>query len=290
MLLKGEKVLVTGHKGFIGQELVRTLEKYDNEVTILEEANGRRIDIRDWDKIKDLEDFQTIYHLAAVTFVPYSFQDPKKTYDVNVGGTLNILELGRLIDAKQIVIMSSYVYGHPQYLPIDEDHPTNTNNPYTHSKLITEKLCEAYSQDFGMNCVVFRPFNIYGPGQNENFLIPSIVNQLQSGKIELKDPEPKRDFIYLSDVVNALLMVHKLNTKPINIITIGSGESYSVGKNAAKIVELTGKSVKISYTGERRKNEIMNTIADLTRVKKVLGWEPLVDINQGLLKILDKTY
>ena len=109
---------------------MRTLEKYDNEVTILEEANGRRIDIRDWDKIKDLEDFQTIYHLAAVTFVPYSFQDPKKTYDVNVGGPLNILERGRLIDAKQIVTMSSYVYGHPQYLPIDEDHP-KPNNLYS---------------------------------------------------------------------------------------------------------------------------------------------------------------
>jgi UDP-glucose 4-epimerase len=289
MLLKGEKVLVTGHKGFIGQELVRTLEKYDNEVTILEEDQGRRIDIRDWNKIKDLDDFQTIYHLAALTFVPYSFEYPKKTYDVNVGGTLNMLELGRLVDAEQIVTMSSYVYGTPQYLPIDENHPTNPNNPYTHSKLITEELCEAYSRDFGLNCVVFRPFNIYGPGQNENFLIPSIINQLKTGKIELKDPEPKRDFIYLSDVVNALLKVCKLKNSETNIFNIGSGESYSVKEITDKIVELTGKSVKISYTGERRKNEIMNTIADVKRIKKILGWEPLVDINQGLSEILDKT-
>ena len=132
----------------------------------------------------------------------------------------------------------------------------------------------------------FPPFNITGLA-NENF------NTIHSQSIQVEDwnlkTEPKRtSYIYLTWLCS--LMVHKLKTKQIHIFNIGSGESYSVGQIAAKIVELTGKSVKISYTGERRKNEIMNTIADLTRVKKVLGWEPLVDINQGLLKILDKTY
>ena len=288
MIVRGKKILVTGHNGFIGKKLVKTLKHYDNEVITLEKGAGKRLDIRDWNEIKKFEDFNIIYHLAAVTFVPYSFKNPRKTYDVNIRGTLNILELGRLVDVEQIVTMSSYVYGSPKYLPIDENHPTNPNNPYTHSKLIIEQLCEAYSRDFGMNCVLFRPFNIYGPGQDENFLIPSIINQLRTGIIELKDPEPKRDFIYVSDVIDALLKVSKLKNNKPHIFNIGSGKSYSVKEIVDKIVQLSETQTQITYTGERRKNEIMDTVADITKIKDELGWEPLYDMNKGLSEILNK--
>lgn len=286
MSLKGKKILVTGYNGFLGRELVKKLEENGTEVIKLEDNTGKKIDVRNWEQIKEYKDLDIIYHLAAVTFIPYSFKNPRKTYEVNLLGTLNILELGRLVDVEKIVTMSSYVYGQPQYLPIDENHPLNSNNPYTKSKIIMEQLCEAYSTDFDLNCVIFRPFNIYGVGQNKNFLIPSIIKQLISGKIELKDPEPKRDFIYISDVINALLKVENLNEK-FNIFNIGYGKSYSVQEIVNKIVELYGKPVKIEYTGERRKNEITDTVANFKKAEEKLGWKPIINIEVGLQYMLN---
>lgn len=288
MKVKGKKILITGHNGFIGQKLVKELESHDNKVINLEDNNGNRVDIRNWNKIKEFKDLDIIYHLAAVTFVPYSFENPRKTYEVNLLGTLNILELGRIVDVEKIITMSSYVYGPPQYLPIDENHPLNSNNPYTRSKLIMEQLCKEYSKDFGLNCVIFRPFNIYGIGQSDNFLIPSIIKQLNNGKILLKDPEPKRDFIYISDVISALIKaVHIKENKNVNIFNIGYGKSYSVKEIVDKIIELSDKPVEVRYTGERRKNEIMNTVADITKIKDKLGWKASFNINKGLSEVLN---
>lgn len=288
MRCTGKKILITGHNGFIGQKFVKELENYDIEVITLEDNIGNRIDIRNWDKIKEFEDLDMIYHLAAVTFVPYSFKNPRETYEVNLLGTLNILELGRLVDVEKIVTMSSYVYGQPQYLPIDENHPLNPNNPYTRSKLIMEQLCRTYSQDFGLNCVIFRPFNIYGTGQDDNFLIPSIIKQLNNGKIVLKDPEPKRDFIYISDVISVLIKAASLKkTENTDIFNIGYGKSYSVKEVVDKIIELSKKHVEVRYTGERRENEIMDTVADITKTKNKLGLKALIDIDEGLSRILN---
>jgi nucleoside-diphosphate-sugar epimerase len=286
MSIKEKKILVTGHNGFLGRRLVKELEEKDNEVIKLEDNIGNKIDVRNWDQIKEYEDLDIIYHLAAVTFIPYSFENPRKTYEVNILGTLNILELGRLIDVEKVVTMSSYVYGRPQYLPIDENHPLNSNNPYTRSKMIMEQLCSAYSADFDLNCVIFRPFNIYGIGQDENFLIPSIIKQLNSGEIKLKDPEPKRDFIYISDVINALLKVENLKEK-FDIFNIGYGKSYSVQEIVNKIVELYRKPVKVKYTGERRKNEIIDTVANIKKAEEKLGWKPIINIDLGLQYMLN---
>jgi len=194
MKLKGKKILVTGHKGFVGKNLIKELENRDAEVVTLQDQNKKRIDIRNWQKIKDVDNLDMIYHLAAVTYVPFSFENPRKTYEVNVSGTLNMLELGRINNIEKFIFMSSYVYGNPQYIPINEKHPVNPLNPYAKSKVMGENLCKSYNNDFNLNCTIFRPFNIYGNKQKPNFLIPTIIKQLKMGKIELKDPEPKRDF------------------------------------------------------------------------------------------------
>jgi len=285
MSLKGKRILVTGHDGFIGRKLVKELESNDNEVVGFDYRDG--IDIRNWEQIREFDDIDIIYHLAAITFVPYSFENPRETYEVNVLGTLNILELARQIDVEKIVTMSSYVYGRPQYLPIDEDHPLSSNNPYTGSKLVMEQLCKAYTQDFGLDCVIFRPFNIYGAGQNENFLIPSIIKQLNEGKIELKDPEPKRDFIYVSDLINAQLKAGSFKGKEkLNIFNIGYGKSYSVKEIVDKIIGLYGKPVEVKYTGERRPNEVMDTVASIKKANDELRWKPTVDLESGLKKMM----
>ena len=286
MNLKGKRILVTGSSGFIGKNLVEELKRHNVEVVTLTDPEGHRIDVRDWRKIKEIRDIDIVYHLAAKTYVPFSFEHPKEVYEVNVLGTLNILELCRLRDAEKIVFVSSYVYGQPQYLPIDEKHPVQPTNPYMRSKVLGEELCRAYNNDFGLKCIILRPFNVYGVGQSCDFLIPTIISQLQEGKVKLKGPEPKRDYIYVSDLLNALIKAEKFNGD-FEIFNIGQEKSYSVKEIVEKIVQLYGKKVKINYNNERRKNEIMDVVADIGKAKAKLGWEPRVNFEEGLRKCVD---
>ena len=290
MKLGGKKILVTGSSGFVGKGLVEELKRQDAEVLTLTEHDGRRIDIRDQQRvmriINEIRNVDIVYHLAAITSVPFSFENPRETYDVNVLGTLNILELCRSCNADKIVFASSYVYGQPQYLPIDEEHPLQPTNPYARSKILGEELCRAYNTDFGVKCIILRPFNIYGVGQSKNFLIPLIIAQLRYGKIELKDPEPKRDFIYISDVIDAYIKAGDFKGN-FEIFNIGYGKSYSVKEIVDKIIYLYGKDVKVKYSGERRKNEIMDTIADVKKAKEKVGWKPRVEIDNGLSNLLN---
>jgi UDP-glucose 4-epimerase len=293
MKLNGKRILVTGSSGFVGKNLVEELKRQGAEVLTLTEHDGRRIDIRDQQRVKgitnEIRNIDMVYHLAAITSVPFSFENPGETYEVNVLGTLNILELCRLCNADKIVFASSYVYGQPQYVPIDEEHPLQPTNPYMRSKILGEELCRAYNTDFGVKCIILRPFNIYGVGQGKNFLIPSIIAQLRYGKIELKDPEPKRDFIYISDVIEAYIKAGEFKGD-FEVFNIGYGESYSVKEITEKIVQLYGKDVKINYKNERRKNEIMDTVAEIRKAKEKLGWEPSVNIDTGLKSMLGEWY
>ena len=289
MKLNGKRILVTGSSGFVGKNLVEELKRQDADVLTLTEHDGRRIDIRDQQRVEaiinKIRNIDIVYHLAAITSVPFSFENPGENYEVNVLGTLNILELCRSCNADKIVFASSYVYGQPQYMPIDEKHPLQPTNPYARSKILGEELCRAYNTDFGVKCIILRPFNIYGVGQNKNFLIPSIIAQLRYGKIELKDPEPKRDFIYISDVIDAYIKAGEFNGD-FDVFNIGYGKSYSVKEIVDKIIYLYGKDVKVKYSGERRKNEIMDTIANIKKAKEKLGWKPSVEIDNGLGNIL----
>ena len=286
MKLNGKRILVTGSSGFVGRNLVEELKRHNVEVVTLTDLKAKRVDIRDWRKIKELRNIDIVYHLAAITSVPFSFENPGETYEVNVLGTLNILELCRLCNAWKIVFASSYVYGQPQYLPINEKHPLQPTNPYMRSKILGEELCRAYNTDFGLKCIILRLFNIYGVGQNKNFLIPSIIAQLRYGKIELKDPAPKRDFIYISDVIDAYIKAGEFNGN-FEVFNIGYGKSYNVKEIVDKIIHLYGKDVKVKYSGERRKNEIMDTVADIKKAEEKLGWKPGVEIDNGLSNLLN---
>ena len=285
MNINGKRILVTGSSGFVGRNLVEELKRYGANVTTLTDSEGHRIDVKDWQKIKEIDDIDMVYHLAAVTYVPFSFENPREVYEVNVLGTLNILELCRLRDIEKIVFLSSYVYGHPRYLPIDEEHPLQPTNPYARSKILGEELCRAYNIDFGINCIILRPFNIYGVGQSRDFLIPSIIAQLRYGKIELKDSAPNRDYIYILDLIDACIKAEKFDGD-FEIFNIGYGKSHSVKEITEKIVQLYGKDVKINYKNERRKNEMMDTVADIRKAKEKLGWEPSVNIDAGLKSML----
>ncbi|MFC2002752.1 NAD-dependent epimerase/dehydratase family protein [Chloroflexota bacterium] len=282
MELKEKRVLVTGDAGFIGRNLVEELKKQRAEVLTLTDGNGYSIDIRDWQKVKRIGKMNIVYHLAAIASGPYSFENPRETYEVNVAGSLNILELCRLRNVERIVLISSYVYGHPQYLPIDEKHVVNPTNPYARSKALSEELCKAYYKDYGLKCVIVRPFNIYGEGQSESFLIPRILRKLEHKRIELNDPEPKRDFLYVTDAVEALIKAGEYDGAAFDIFNIGFGASYSVDEIVKKLITISGRRATASYRYQRRKNEILDVIADISKAKQKLTWEPKVTIDKGL--------
>jgi len=286
MRLEGKRILITGASGFVGRHLAEELGRDGAEVVTLDAREKYSVDVRDWQGVRAFESklgkLDLVYHLAALMFVPYSFESPRETYEVNVLGTLNVLELCRAHNVEKVVFASSYVYGHPEYLPVDEEHPLNPTSPYARSKVMGEGLCRAYYEDYGLKCIILRPFNIYGEGQSDSFLIPSILKQLVSGEIELMDPEPRRDFLYISDTIEAYMKAGQYADSAFEIFNIGSGVSYSVDSIASRIMETWGQEVKVRYKNDRRRAEIMDVVSSIQKAKEKLGWEPKVTIDEGL--------
>jgi len=285
--MKYSSAVVTGSSGFIGKHLVHALKSINKEINVLEiSRTTSSIDVTDWEKVKKIPSQDVLFHLAGIINIQEAFVQPRDVYFTNYVGTLNMLEWCRLHDIKRMVYVSTFVYGVPQYLPVYEMHPASPNNPYSQSKLMGEELCEAYCRDHGLNVTILRLFNIYGAQQTGNFLIPQILRQLPSGEVELGDPSPKRDFLYISDVVDALIAASESDTDGCNVYNIGSGESYPAGEVADMLAniyfEQTGKNVSIKYTYGKRKSEIADTIANIDKAKNELKWTPQVDIKTGL--------
>lgn len=276
-------VAVTGSSGFVGSHLVKRLRELDADIIELDIKNG--IDITDWGQAGAVGKFDVLFHLAAKSYVPDSYKYPRDFYCSNIIGTANALELCRVRKAKMIFV-SSYVYGVPQYLPIDEKHPVAAFNPYAQTKIIGEQLCEGYNRDFHLPVVVLRPFNIYGPGQNENFLIPTIISQARTGRIVLKDPEPKRDFVYVDDVVDLFMKVLEYQRSSFEIFNVGSGVSFSVRQLTEMVTDLFGGRPIVEFDSERRISEVKDTVADISKAKRLLGWSPIVTIGEGLKRLV----
>ena len=163
----------------------------------------------------------------------------------------------------KLIFPSTYVYGNPKYLPIDENHPIESTNPYSESKIAAERLCIFYKEKYELDVKILRLFNIYGIGQDSNFLIPKIIEQAFLGEINLENSAPKRDFVYLDDVISAHIKAGSVNHKDKIIFNIGSGKSISVDKVAKLIAKKIGNDIKIKYSGNIRKGEISNTIANI---------------------------
>ena len=277
------RVLVTGSQGFVGKKLIKRLLKYDIEIVEFNINEGR--DILDSYSFSDLESVDIVVHLAAKTYIPDAFDRPDEMYRTNILGTLNVLEYCRLKSVKKIIYMSSYVYGLPEYLPIDEKHVTNIQNPYGRSKLIGEMLCMGYFNDYGIGLVIMRPFNIYGPGQSERFLIPTIIRKTLNDDIilEAKDLFPKRDFVFVDDVVNAIVFAMlSFEKKKPEIFNVGYGKSYSVEDIVNKIQYIAGTHKKVVCTNQTRKSEISDCVADISKIKKYFDWKPRFSIDEGL--------
>lgn len=280
-----ESFLVTGSNGFIGSHLISLLKKKNVSYQTFDKHSNQDITRpKDFDNLKPSTH---VVHLAGFTSSPGSFKDPEFVLKVNLHGTKNVLDYCRKNDS-HMIFASSYVYGNPEYLPVDEKHPLIADSPYKATKLMAEEACQEYHKLYGLKVTIFRQFNIYGPNQDKSMLIPTIISQLNSKEIVLQNPEPRRDFLYVSDLIEAYLLAAKNQKLRFEIFNAGYGKSYSVKDVAELVVKVSGKSIPVRFTNERRQNEIMDSVADISKAKRLLDWNPRVSLEEGLKLILGK--
>jgi nucleoside-diphosphate-sugar epimerase len=276
-----ERVLVTGANGFVGTYLVSALEARGCEVVCHSRRQG---DISRCDLPYDGIDY--VFHLAARTFIPDSWRLTREFYDTNVLGTVNVLEFCRRHECP-LVIMSAYVYGRPRRLPIDEDHPLEAFSPYTHTKILAEEAARFYTQQFGCKVAVVRPFNLYGVGQSNHFLIPTLVRQAVApgDTITVADPRPKRDFLHVRDLVALLLLVAR--NRGTGVYNAGSGSSTSIGEIVDLITAKTGTRKILVSNGLVRENEVLDTISDCSRAAAAFGWSVQTPMSEGIRELVE---
>lgn len=272
------KIAVTGASGFIGRALMNT--KSDEHQFL--ELNLRRL--HESDDSHDSTKPEHIIHLAGKTFVPDSWKNPREFYEVNLMGTQHVLDYCVKTGAS-LTYVSSYVYGTPSYLPINENHPVFPNTPYNHSKWMGELMCEFYSTNFKVDVVVLRPFNIYGCHQSPSFLIPTILNQLkQSNQISLQSLLPRRDYLFIDDFISALLST--TGFKGFGRFNVGFGSSISVAEIVEVLIQVSGKQhVQVTSEEIHRENEVMDVVADISAIRQTFGWSPKISIKEGLNKM-----
>jgi len=306
------KILITGGAGFIGSHLCdkyvkegHTVLCLDNFMSgnlvnikhLLDYRNFKLIkgDVRDFDLLeKIMRGVDVVFHLAAQIHVDRSYIEPKLTYEVNVMGTQNILEVARLYDAKKVIYAStSEVYGSAQYAPIDEKHPLNAPHPYGASKIAADRMCYAYIHTYGLNVSIMRLFNVFGPRQRDvsyGGVISIFTRRVLSNipPIIYGDGRQTRDYTYIEDAVKAYDLVLKHNeplTEPVNF---GNGKEISIIDLANTIIELCGKRGMIKPVHvEPRIGEVKKLIADATKARNLLGWEPEYDFLDGLKAFVD---
>ncbi len=297
---QNRNVLVTGATGFVGPYLVKELLCQEARIKVLTMEKLRNLpgledkitrvsgNITEPDSLQNImKDVDIVFHLAAVSNVNYAISHPRETFETNATGTLNLLEEARKNEVEKFVyISSSHVYGIPQYLPMDEKHPVNPHEPYAASKAAAEMLVNIYALNYGLKTTIVRPFNMFGPGQSEDFIIPSIIGQaLKKEVVELGNLTPTRDLLYITDAIEGMLTIAQ---KGEGIYNIGSGIETSIKEVVETIINIIDPAKKyVSIKTRRRSNaiDIPRMCADVSRLKK-LGWSPVVDLKEGLMRTI----
>jgi UDP-glucose 4-epimerase len=300
------RILITGGAGFVGSHLCEKYTRENHTVICLDNfmsgdlvnvrhlLNNRNFklikgDVRDYDLLeKIMRDVDVVFHLAAQIHVDRSYIEPRLTYDINVIGTQNILEVARLHDCKKIIHAStSEVYGSAQYFPIDEKHPLNAPHPYGASKIAADRMCYAYIKTYGMNITIVRCFNIFGPRQRDvgyGGVISIFTRRLLKDMppIIFGDGKQTRDYTYIEDAVRAYDAIFK-HEEPINEpINFGTGHEETIIDLANMLIEYCGKKGIKPVHVEPRIGEVKRLIANADQAKKLLGWQPQCQLANSL--------
>ena len=304
--LKDKEVLITGGCGFIGSEIVKQLSLIGANVTILDNLSSGKEkyikkfpnvkliigDLVDYDLVKDVvKNKEYIINAAALPFIPDSFHIPKKFFEVNVNGTINIaLATIKEKKAKRFVhISSSEIYGTAKYTPMDENHPTTPQSTYAVSKLAGERVVFTMHKEHNFPAVIIRPFNSFGPNITQPYIIPEIISQVErSDVIKLGNLNAKRDLTYVSDTANGIILSLVKEGIVGEVINIGSQRSYSIKDLVYLISDIMGKKVSIEIESSRfRPYDVDTLICNYERANKILGWKPEVTVREGLKNTIE---
>ncbi len=306
-----KKALVTGADGFIGSHLVEELLSRGIEVRALSQYNsfnnwgwlegmkrdGLEIvcgDVRDAAYCRHIaKGVDTIFHLAALIAIPYSYEAPGSYVDTNINGTLNICQAARDNEVDRLVVTStSEVYGTALYVPIDEKHPRQPQSPYSATKIGADAIANSFHNAFNLPVVTARPFNTYGPRQSARAIIPTIISQIASGMREIKvgDLTPTRDFNYVADTCRGFLALATAEGIEGRDINIATGTEISMGDTLRAIAEIMGAEVRYVTDPQRLRpagSEVMRLCGDNTLITSLTDWRPRVTLREGLAKTIE---
>lgn len=309
-----KKVLVTGADGFIGSHLVEHLMDEGHKVRAFVLYNSFNsygwLDTLPKEKLKQIEIFSgdvrdpngvrvamegcdVVYHLAALIAIPYSYHSPDNYVDVNIKGTLNILQAARLLKTERVLVTStSEVYGTAQYVPIDEKHPFQGQSPYSATKIGADRMAESFYRSFEMPVTIVRPFNTFGPRQSARAVIPTIITQLLNGETEIKlgDITPTRDLLYVKDTVKGFSAIAKCEKAIGEEINIATQTEITIGELAQKIIDQINPKAKVISDEVRlrpEKSEVRRLFGSNEKIKNLTGWKQNYSFEDSLKETIE---
>lgn len=309
-----KKILVTGADGFIGSHLIEKLLNENYEVrafiyynsfnnwgwldsldkSLLKEIDIFTGDIRDPNGVRNaIKGCDTVFHLAALIAIPFSYHSPDSYVDTNIKGTLNVLQACRDYDVSKLLSTStSEVYGSAIYVPIDEKHPFQGQSPYSATKIGADRLCESFYKSFKTPVTIVRPFNTYGPRQSLRAVIPTIITQLLCGvnDIKLGSLSPTRDFNYVLDTVNGFYKIALSNNTIGEEINIATQVEISIGELANEIKNIINPNANIICEDERLRpenSEVNRLLGSNQKIQSLTDWKPNYDLRNGLIETIN---
>jgi UDP-glucose 4-epimerase len=302
--LLGKRIVVTGGAGFVGSNIVRRLLKEQATVIVLDDFYTGEMDnlpveesklevirgsVTDFDLVRDvIKGASVVIHEAARNII-VSTRNPREDYEVNIGGTLNVLLAVRETNVPRMVYASSAsVYGNPRYLPINEDDATNMLSPYSVSKFAGENYCKAFYESYGLSTSVVRYSNVYGTAQRPDNPYCGVVSKFFEAAMSGESPrihgdgEQTRDFTYIDDVVEATLLAAFMAKAEGQVYNIGTGRETTINQLARMIIEITGAELEPSYVDRRDIDNIRRRVVNIEKIRRELRWVPSVTVEQGL--------
>lgn len=309
--MTGKNILVTGADGFIGSHLTEMLLEKGFKVTALSYYNS----FNDWGWLNDFQDknlkiitgdvrdphfckqitqgIDTIFHLAALIAIPYSYVAPDSYIDTNVKGTLNICQAAKENNVKRVLVTStSEVYGTARYVPIDEKHPKQPQSPYSATKIGADAVALSFYNAFELPITIVRPFNTYGPRQSARAIIPTIITQIAQGQrlIKLGDLRPTRDFNFVKDTCRGFIELASCEAAIGQEVNVCSNYEISMRDTFNLIAQLMKADVKFEEDSQRlrpKNSEVFRLWGDNSKIKELTGFTPSYTIEQGLKETIN---